>query len=199
MACTAPALRHDPGMKALSLRSDARQNRASLLEAANTVFGRHGFDAPLELVAAEAGISRTTLYRNFADREALGVAIFERNVAELEVQAAAMNSRDDAVIVLLDTIMDHFVASAGLADALHRQTRTRDDMGRLRQRVIDLLAPLLARAQAAGLIRPAFQVGDLDMIMRMMAGGLGDEGEETRQARADSVRHVLFDGLVIRR
>lgn len=50
--------------------------RLSVLEAANIVFCRDGFaSASLELIAAEAGVSRQTIYNHYGDKERLFVAL----------------------------------------------------------------------------------------------------------------------------
>jgi AcrR family transcriptional regulator len=50
--------------------------RLSVLEAASIVFCRDGFaSASLELIAAEAGVSRQTIYNHYGDKEKLFVAV----------------------------------------------------------------------------------------------------------------------------
>ncbi|GAA4241463.1 TetR/AcrR family transcriptional regulator [Actinomadura meridiana] len=52
-------------------RRDAEANRERLLAAAVTVMLREGRDVPLATIAAEAGVGIGTLYRRYADRQAL--------------------------------------------------------------------------------------------------------------------------------
>jgi len=56
-------------------RSDAEANRDRLLAAAAAVMTREGRHAPLALIAAEAGVGVGTLYRKYADRDALMQAL----------------------------------------------------------------------------------------------------------------------------
>lgn len=56
-------------------RADARRNQAQLLAAARDVFVQHGPEAPLDEVARRAGVGIGTLYRRFADRDALLKAV----------------------------------------------------------------------------------------------------------------------------
>ena len=58
-------------MQEIKKRSDAQLHRTLLLDAADKVFSEHGVHVALELVTAQAGVSRATLYRNFPDRDAL--------------------------------------------------------------------------------------------------------------------------------
>jgi AcrR family transcriptional regulator len=52
-------------------RRDAEANRERLLNAAATVMMRDGRHVPLAAIAAEAGVGVGTLYRKYADRDAL--------------------------------------------------------------------------------------------------------------------------------
>ncbi|MGH3242822.1 MAG: TetR/AcrR family transcriptional regulator [Spirillospora sp.] len=52
-------------------RRDAEANRERLLAAAVTAILREGRDVPLATIAAEAGVGIGTLYRRYADRQAL--------------------------------------------------------------------------------------------------------------------------------
>ena len=53
------------------MRADAARNRDALLRAARELFVERGLDVPLDAVARHAGVGPATLYRRFADREAL--------------------------------------------------------------------------------------------------------------------------------
>ncbi len=64
------------------MRKDAAQNRARLLDAARRVFATQGTEAPLEAIAAEAGVGIATLYRRFATREDLLAVVVEEELLE---------------------------------------------------------------------------------------------------------------------
>ena len=66
-----------------SLRADARRNRDQILAAAAHAFVASGSDVPMEEIARAAGVGVGTLYRRFADREALLVAVVEHDVTAL--------------------------------------------------------------------------------------------------------------------
>ena len=73
----------EPQQRDKPLRADAQRNRERILEAANEVFGEQGLQATLDEVAARAGVGVGTVYRRFADREALVNALFENRIEEL--------------------------------------------------------------------------------------------------------------------
>ena len=64
-------------------RSDTKANRDRLLAAAASVMMRAGRHAPLADIAAEAGVGVATLYRKYADRDALMQALERRAYALL--------------------------------------------------------------------------------------------------------------------
>ena len=70
-------------------RADAQRNRKSILEAAKHEFTRAGAGASLENIARRAGVGIGTLYRHFATREQLLVAVYE---SEMERLADAQQS-----------------------------------------------------------------------------------------------------------
>ena len=57
------------------LRADARRNEQQLLTAARDEFIERGAQAPLEDIAAAAGVGIATLYRRFGDRRGLARAV----------------------------------------------------------------------------------------------------------------------------
>lgn len=64
---------------------DARvlERRAGLLEAADRVVQREGSAASMNLIAAEAGITKPILYRHFGDKSGLYRALAARHIDEL--------------------------------------------------------------------------------------------------------------------
>lgn len=181
-----------------NMRVDARQNRALLLDAAAAAFEIEGFDTPLESVAKRAGVSRTTLYRNFPDREALGFAIFERSILELEELSRAVCDRADGFFVLLETILDRCVESAGLTDALERQTTAATQMTELRHRVLDLIVPSLEKAQGSKLVDSGLDRVDVDIILQMLRSSLNQAPLDDRRDRATRAFAIIRAGLAPR-
>src|SRR5688500_10988714 len=56
--------------------------RALILEAASRVFAREGFSgASIDMIAAEAGVSRQTVYILIGDKESLFAAVVEETTA----------------------------------------------------------------------------------------------------------------------
>jgi AcrR family transcriptional regulator len=65
--------------------------RRLIVEAAGRLFGERGYDGTrLDAVAAAAGVTKPVLYRHFADKTALYLALLERHRADLGSFAAAV-------------------------------------------------------------------------------------------------------------
>jgi AcrR family transcriptional regulator len=82
------------------MRRDTLRNREALIDAARRVFEAEGIEAPLESVAAAAGLSRTSLHRAFSSRGELLAAIWASDVAETEADAARFAGYPDAYVRL---------------------------------------------------------------------------------------------------
>jgi AcrR family transcriptional regulator len=64
------------------VRSDARENRARILAAAREAFTEDG-DTSMNQIAQRAGVGPGTLYRNYPNREALILDIYQEEIDKL--------------------------------------------------------------------------------------------------------------------
>ena len=64
------------------VRSDARENRARIVAAARQAFAENG-DTSMNQIAQRAGVGAGTLYRNYPNREALVLAVYQLDVDQL--------------------------------------------------------------------------------------------------------------------
>jgi AcrR family transcriptional regulator len=64
------------------VRSDARENRARILETARQALAEDG-GISMNQIAQRAGVGPGTLYRNFPTREALALAVYQLDVDQL--------------------------------------------------------------------------------------------------------------------
>ena len=73
-----------------------RARREQLVDATRAAVGRHGAGVGMEEIAAEAGTSKTVVYRHFADRNELYVAVCSRVAEQLTRKLReAMGSSSD--------------------------------------------------------------------------------------------------------
>ncbi len=83
--------------------------REKILEAGFDLFARRGYEAvSTREIASAAGVGSASMYRHFASKEALGLAVYERALApllagfrELEQRALAPGAFVDACVAML--------------------------------------------------------------------------------------------------
>jgi AcrR family transcriptional regulator len=152
-------------------RRDAQLRRERLIRAAVEVFTEDGFDAPLERVAERAAVGRGTLYRNFPDRQALALAVLQIYLDDLSAKVAACGDRDDAFLVGIKALADLTIASDGFQKAAPIKRQSPAYIRSVRAGVESILTEPLARAKAAGLVRPDFPIEDIHFLSLMVAAG----------------------------
>ena len=121
---------------------------------------------PLHLIAEKAGVGRATLYRNFADRSALVLAIFVEQIEDLGRRTRARLDDPDAFLWFLEQLVALMMTSAGLS-ALIRDLKV-EAMEPVRQGVREAGAEALAVSQAAGRVRPDLTVEDIRVLALML-------------------------------
>ncbi len=223
-----------PGTRPTRLRVDARRNLESVLRAARQVFGELGYDAPMEEVARRAGVGVGTVYRRFPSKEVLVQRIAAEEVAWLTAQAReslygnagpwdaladylARAVASGAGRLLppsafqyaeeLGTAADQHVPEQRLAEQQAALGATADDADpRL---LLHLLAALVARAGAAGELRPGVTVSDVVLVLTAAVPvhvreahpepGGADGGSHTAgqpyDAPAERLLRILLHGL----
>ena len=139
------------------------ETRDRILQAGMRCTAQYGrAKTTLQDVAAAAGVSGATIYRYFAGRGALFSGIrqyeHERDLAEFERRAAGARTLTDAVAALgevLAATSARYRVGAHLAagdESLATYMALRS--GRERERAAQLIRPHVARAAAAGELRP---------------------------------------------
>ncbi|MFJ3220299.1 TetR/AcrR family transcriptional regulator [Kitasatospora sp. NPDC086801] len=107
------------------------EKRKAITRAATAVFGREGYArASMDAIAAEAGVSKRTVYNHFADKETLFLSVALQNSAELtETIGELMDKHLNRVVDLRQDLTDfaveraRTVLSAGDRGALGRAIR----------------------------------------------------------------------------
>jgi len=154
-----------------NLRTDARDNRDRILTAAADVYGTRGSDAPVTAVARRAGVAVATVYRHFPGREALAAAVFARTLDTCrEALDDALADPDPwrGLTGVIDTIAAKRAVDSGFAAAYLARNPGRVDAQRARAEAA--LAVLVARAKAAGRLRPDFHPADIGLVLAAADG-----------------------------
>jgi len=150
------------------LRADATRNRVAILTAARQVFAEQGLRAPLEEIARRAGVGIATLYRRFPTRERLVAAALIEKVIQYENAASQALADPDpwnGFAGLVRRICELQASDRGLSDLLSMTLPASEEVERLRAEAHGHVTELVARAKAAGRLRPDFAVEDLLLVL----------------------------------
>jgi AcrR family transcriptional regulator len=185
------------------LRADARRNRERILIAAREVFVELGPDAPLDEIAARAGVGIGTLYRRFPDRQQLMRAVVHDVLVRVAEEARlALAEEPDAFRALaryMHRALDLRVSA--VIPPLLGQVRLEDEeIARVRQQSTERMQALIDRAHADGTLRPDVAFADIGLMLTRLARPL--PGPFPRQLDAELAhRHLalVLDGLRVGR
>jgi AcrR family transcriptional regulator len=158
-------LEPDPGRDWADLSPDAKRER--LLCAAGRVFARGGLDAPMPLVAAEAGAGVASLYRQFPSKHELLAALVLRRLEEFEQAAADAAARTGDHWAALTETLWMFVERRTGDDFLGQaraQVRDHPNVAAATARAARALEQLLAKARAEGTLRADATTLDIRLL-----------------------------------
>jgi AcrR family transcriptional regulator len=179
-------------------RADARRNVEKLLCAARDVFGERGLGAPLDAVAARAGVSIGTLYNRFPTREALIDAALPELVCR-EMQAVT----DHALVqptpwrrfaAYLEGLCALATADNAISDVIAGAQHNSAALNAVCDESFAIAARLIADAQADGSLRDDVSFDDVFVAYWLNTRLSEHAGPE---AGAASRRHIaiVLDGL----
>jgi AcrR family transcriptional regulator len=178
-----------------ALRADARRNRDAVVAAARAAFSEKGLDAPLDAVAAKAGVGRGTVYRHFPTREDLVEAIHDDNLDRLERVIADAADPADAFIDFLTEAARLLSADRGFAELLRRHTASAAAGQRVTTRLRKIVAAPLAQAQRAGRVRPDLRPDDVLLVLDMLGGAALGTDSRRRRGRERRALELMLDAL----
>jgi AcrR family transcriptional regulator len=177
-----------------SPRSDARENRKRVLMAARECFAE-SLDAQMQDVARKAGVGVGTVYRHFANKEALQVALALDCIGEMQVYAGAGLDDPDPWVGLERFVWASTCKQA--ADALSCKaldgTAESAEVDALSAALGKMIVELVQRALDAGAVRPDLSAGQVETILRHTAGAVGGAEQSGFDWRA--YVQVVLDGL----
>jgi AcrR family transcriptional regulator len=173
------------------LRSDARRNRARLIEVAAGAFRDEGLDIGVDELARRAGVGIATLYRHFPAKTDLIVAVMDLVFLDLERAAAEAVAADPPELTLA-TFLNATLAvqchNRGFLEAIAQHDLPGEMREALAQRILAILEPIVEAGHRTGTIRPELDAADLLVIVRML-------GVVSAQPRRDPYVATLLRGL----
>jgi AcrR family transcriptional regulator len=167
------------------LRADARRNHERITAAAGDLFARRGRDAQMEDIAARAGVGMATLYRHFANKQALLTAMVReryQGMADLARAAEEIADPGEAFETLLRTYLEAAEGDAAFQLAL-LGSRDLEWEGIAQQKAefAAIVARVIDRAVGTGALRGDLTIADFPLLtcgamsaMYFRPGGNGD-------------------------
>ncbi|MGF6772392.1 AcrR family transcriptional regulator [Paraburkholderia sp. GAS199] len=197
-----------PASHRLKPRKQPLQRRSantveSVLEAAARILETHGVDAyTTNAVAQRAGVSIGSLYQYFPNRDALTVALIERESAQLlaDIEAARWLAHSrECVRAMVGAAVAHQMRRPALARIIDVEER-RLPLGERNQRVAAtihaaIVEALTVRDGAPDLSEASLVAYDLLAIVRGMIDDAGERGERDAAALETRVMRAV-DGYV---
>lgn len=154
------------------MRADARRNRARILDAARELFAIGEREVPMDEIARRAGVGVGTLYRHFADKEALmGELVRERFLLFNAGMRRALSDPEGARPFEALTQTMRANAASVAEDAATRfafmtgEERVFAAAAAEMQEFAALAGELVERAHAGGELRADFEGADIPMVM----------------------------------
>ena len=172
-------------------RTDALENREALLISAKKAFAAYGPEASLNKVAQNAGVSRSTLYRNFSDRDALILAVLDRNIDTLERQAEELVGTEGAFADLVKLVLNQQIEFEPLISFLDDSVSNH-----LKKRMIEVFEQPIRNAKSTGRLKSNFYTNDILLLINMLGGALTANKPVKRRRQAQKALSFLFEGIL---
>lgn len=182
------------------LRSDAVRNRQRIVDAARELFAERGLKPNLNDVAHHAGVGVGTVYRRFATKDDLILAIFEDGLDQLTAlagEALLIDDPWDGFVWFLNQMCEVTATDRGLREIAFSKAFSNTRVEAAQHRLGPEVTRLVERAQADGSLRPEVSFSDMP-IVSLLAGMVS---EFAGHVDADLWRRyvaILLDGMRLR-
>jgi AcrR family transcriptional regulator len=180
---------------ATQLRKDAVRSRRAILDAARELYRDDG-EASFAQIAHGAGVGQATVYRHFADRQALLAELAEEDMDRLEERVGSEPIGAESLEGLLRDMIAEQVRAHVVIGAMRAGEIEESRIEGLTERARRLFAPRLEAAQAAGLVRADMTLDEVMIVLAMFDGALAPRAD--RRGREEAAAHALaivMDGL----
>lgn len=179
------------------LRKDAERNRQRIMQAAREVFAARGLTASLDDIARHADVGVGTVYRRFPEKEALIDALFEEGIERFgAIAQSALDNPDPwaGLVEFFEQAVGMQSADRGLKEILLSAGRGQERVAGMRARVAPIVAQLIDRAKAAGVLREDVTYHDVPLI-NMMLGAIADAARDSDPELWRRYLTIVLDGL----
>jgi len=178
-----------------TLRSDALDNRARILDAARALFSVDGLDVPMREVARRAGVAPATLYRHFPTKRMLVADAFADQLHACRAivdEGCADPDPWRGLCLVIEKICELHARDRGFTEAFLSTYPGGTDAVAGRAYTVKAIAGLAQRAKEAGHLRSDFILDDLILIL------MANKGIHATSTAGQVKASRRFAGLVIR-
>lgn len=182
------------------LRADAERNRQRLLTAAKELFASRGLDVTLDDIARHAGVGTGTAYRRFSNKNALIEALMAQRIEEIGAIARECLDEPDpwrGLAGFFERALGLMASDRGLADVLFSPGRGHERTAHARQAIGPVVTKLVARAVAAGVVRPDLATTDVPLL-NFMLKTVVDVSRDVEPELYRRYLAIVLDGLKAR-
>jgi AcrR family transcriptional regulator len=151
-----------------SRRAEAERNDRALLDAAREVVAEDGAHASVAAIATRAGVGIGTLYRRYRTKDQLFQHLSVVSLEHWNVAAEQALADDDPGQGFATFVASCVEFGQGTLGPVAGTIEVTDEMSSAAQRGDELLARLLARAQAAGVVRPEVTAVDVSLVIEQL-------------------------------
>ncbi|MEV0089352.1 helix-turn-helix domain-containing protein [Saccharopolyspora sp. NPDC050642] len=155
------------------LRSDARDNRERILDAARAVFAAEGLNVPMREIARRAGVGPATLYRHFPTKEMLATEAFAdqmRACYAIVDEGLADPDPWHGFCLLIEKLFELHARDRGFTTAFMSTFPNAMDFATDREQALRSIAELARRAKDTGRLRPDVVLDDLILVLMANSG-----------------------------
>lgn len=155
-----------------SPRSDARDNRDRILDAARALFSAGGLAVPMREIARRAGVGPATLYRHFPTKQTLVAEAFAdqlRACRTIVDEGCADPDPWHGLCLVIEKICELHARDRGFTEAFLSTFPGAPDVAG-RAYTVKAVAGLAQRAKDTGQLRPDFVLDDLILVLMANKG-----------------------------
>jgi AcrR family transcriptional regulator len=177
----------------VALRTDAAKNRQHILRVAHDAFAESG-DASLNMIAKRAGVGPGTLYRHFPTREALILAVYQRDMTRLVDSVPKVLANNAPLVAFrtwFHTLADYVRVKHGLGEAL-RSGAVQNAINETYKPVVTAVSQLIDACVADGSMRTGLEPDDVLLLMGFMWRVDAGRGGKKQAAR---LMELAIEGL----
>jgi AcrR family transcriptional regulator len=176
-------------------RADAERNRMRLLQTAKAAFAEKGSDVSLEEIAQSAAVGIGTLYRHFANRDALIEAVYRNETEQLARAAEGLAESRPPVEALREWMflfIEYIATKHGMYAALNSLHGKSDLYAKSGKHISEAIELLTSRAVASHDIE--LDIDPLDLL-RAVAGVANASAGPHWKIAATRIVDIMIAGL----